>query len=70
MASYKGIEFAKGYNKSFAGFKKEFASTHVFNKMSEEQKEEALKEAYKIATDGNISKSKKKSKPVGREGDN
>lgn len=30
MNNYKGITFAEGYNKSFADFKKEFASTHIF----------------------------------------
>lgn len=53
MASYKGIQFAKGYNRSFADFKNEFSSTHVFKKIPPKERELALKEAYKIATKGN-----------------
>lgn len=66
---YKGIEFAKGYNRSFADFKKEFGSTHVFKKLLPKEKEKELKAAYKIATQGNGSvqrnstRSKEKSKP-------
>lgn len=51
--SYKGIEFAKGYNRPFAEFKKEFGSTWIFKKMLPEKKEAELKKAYKIATKGN-----------------
>lgn len=55
MAKYKGIEFAEGYNKSFANFKKEFSSTHVFKDIPEPQKELELEKAYLIAyTHGNI----------------
>jgi hypothetical protein len=50
---YKGIEFAKGYNRSFADFKKEFGHTHVFKGMLPEQKEAELKKAHQIATKGN-----------------
>lgn len=68
MGSYKGITFAKGYNKSFAEFKEEFASTHVFKNIPPKQREAELKKAYKIATDGNIKgtapKSKKTDKPI------
>jgi hypothetical protein len=52
---YKGIEFAKGYNKSFAEFKEEFGAKHVFADMFPEEREIELKKAYKIATNGNIS---------------
>lgn len=59
MNKYKGITFAEGYNKSFADFKKEFASTHVFKNIPSDQREAQLKEAYKIATkDGNSKPSK------------
>lgn len=47
---YKGITFAKGYNASFAEFKKDFGSTHVFNNIPEEEREAELKKAHKIAT--------------------
>jgi hypothetical protein len=53
MGTYKGIEFAKGYNRSFADFKKEFAHTHVFKRMLPDLKEKELKKAYQIATKGN-----------------
>ena len=55
MNSYKGITFAKGYNKSFADFKEEFGSTHIFNEMHPEEREKELKKAFKIAsTDGKL----------------
>ena len=60
MANYKGIEFAEGYNKSFADFKNEFASTHVFKQIPSKQREAELKKAHKIATDGNISRATNK----------
>ena len=47
---YKGITFAEGYDKPFADFKKEFASTHVFKNIPSAEREAALKEAHKIAT--------------------
>lgn len=53
MAKYKGITFAKGYNRSFAEFKEEFASTHVFKRIPHKEREAELKKAYKIATSGN-----------------
>lgn len=68
MASYKGITFAKGYNRSFAEFKTEFESTHIFKVFYPKQREQELKKAYKIATkgntvkNGNIPKSTKESK--------
>ena len=55
MNKFEGIEFAKGYNKPFAEFKAEFGSTHVFKKYLPKEREQKLKEAYKIATNGNIS---------------
>lgn len=63
MEGYKGIIFAKGYNKSFADFKKEFASTHVFKEIPSDQREAELKKAYKIAINGNLKASPKDSKP-------
>ncbi|MBP6424170.1 MAG: hypothetical protein KA278_00550 [Flavobacterium sp.] len=61
MASYKGITFAKDYNKSFADFKIEFGSTHVFKNIPSDKRENELKKAYKIATDnGKLSNSTKK----------
>lgn len=54
MNKYNGITFAEGYNKSFADFKKEFASTHVFKNIPKDQREAELKKAYKIAINGNL----------------
>ncbi|PKP28863.1 MAG: hypothetical protein CVU01_02900 [Bacteroidetes bacterium HGW-Bacteroidetes-18] len=62
MNRYKGITFAKGYNKSFAEFKEEFGSTHVFKSIHPSKREQELKKAYKIATDGITSKTKGKGK--------
>ena len=50
MSEYRGIEFAKGYNKPFSEFKVEFGSNHIFNKFPEKQREQELKKAHKIAT--------------------
>lgn len=57
MNTYQGIEFAKDYNKSFAEFKDDFGSNHIFNNLPPKQREQELKAAYKIATskDGNTS---------------
>lgn len=53
MPEYRGINFAKGYNKPFADFKKEFASNHIFKAIPSAEREAELKKAYKIATSGN-----------------
>ncbi len=53
MASYQGITFAKDYNKSFADFKDEFGSCHVFKNIPSNKREHELKKAYKIATEKN-----------------
>lgn len=50
---YREITFAKGYNKPFAEFKKEFENTHVFKKLPPNEREKELKKAHKIATQGN-----------------
>ncbi|WP_035631281.1 hypothetical protein [Flavobacterium sp. CF136] len=57
---YLGIEFAEDYNKSFAEFKADFGSNHIFKKFQPKEREQELKKAYKIATgstksDGNVS---------------
>lgn len=62
MRNYKGISFAEGYNKPFADFKSEFENTHVFKRVPHKEREKALKEAYKIATNGNIKGTSRKSK--------
>jgi hypothetical protein len=54
MSSYKTIEFAKGYNRSFADFIKEFGKVKVFRDMQPKVREKELKKAWKIATNGNI----------------
>lgn len=51
-AVYGGITFGEGYNKSFAEFKAEFASTHVFRNIPEHEREAELENAYDIATNG------------------
>lgn len=55
MRIYKGIEFAEGYNKPFADFKNEFEHNHIFKNIPSAEREKALKEAHKIATNGNTS---------------
>lgn len=60
MPVYKGITFAEGYNKPFADFKKEFASTHVFKDIPSGEREAELKKAHKIATNGNVSRTTNK----------
>jgi hypothetical protein len=50
MPVYLGIEFAKDYNRSFAEFKEEFGSNHIFNEFPPKQREQELKAAHKIAT--------------------
>lgn len=50
MPNYRGIEFAKGYNKPFSEFKVEFGSNHIFNKFPPKEREQELKKAHKIAT--------------------
>lgn len=64
MKTYKGITFAEDYNKSFADFKKEFASTHVFKEIPSNDREAELKKAYQIAVkvNGNSKTSTKASK--------
>lgn len=66
MRKYKGITFAEGYNKPFADFKEEFASTHVFKNIPENKREAELKKAYKIASDGNTKKPESKSEESNR----
>lgn len=53
MAEYKGIKFRKGYDLSFADFKKEFGSNHIFKAIPHLKRDSELKKAYKIATKGN-----------------
>lgn len=62
MKTYRGIEFAEGYNKPFAEFKDEFGSNHIFNEFPPEEREKELKKAHKIATDGNTIGPAKKGK--------
>jgi hypothetical protein len=54
MPNYKGIEFAKGYNRSLAEFKEEFGSNHIFKKFQAKQREQELKKAHKIATNQKV----------------
>ena len=63
MAKYKGIEFAKGLNVSFAKFKEMFASHPIFKQIPHKEVDAELEKAYKIAVpNGNTSKSIKKGK--------
>ncbi len=65
MASYKNIEFAKGYNSSFADFKKEFGKAKVFRDMDPKLREKELNKAWKIACVNNIEVKAKEVKPDG-----
>lgn len=65
--TYKGIEFAKDYNKSFAEFKEEFEQTHIFKNIPSAEREKALKEAHKIAINGNTSGPTSKSETTKRD---
>ena len=56
MNTYKGITFAKGYNKPFAEFKEEFGSTHIFNNIHPSKREQELKIAHKIAIENRITR--------------
>jgi hypothetical protein len=51
--TWKGIEFAEGYNKSFAAFKAEFEQMQDFKDIPSDALDEALKEAHQIAIKGN-----------------
>ncbi|MCC9016925.1 hypothetical protein [Flavobacterium lipolyticum] len=62
MPEYRGIIFAEGYNKPFAEFKEEFASTHIFKEIPSAEREAELIKAHKIATNGNISATVRKGK--------
>lgn len=50
VKTYKGIEFEKGYSRSFSDFKQEFESAKYFRDLPPKQRSKELKEAYKIAT--------------------
>lgn len=69
MNKYKGITFAEGYNKSFADFKKEFASTHFFKNIPSDQREAELKKAYQIATKANKYGNSKSSEEISGKSD-
>lgn len=70
MAKTLGIEFAKGYNRPFADFKKEFENTKVFRDMVPEKREKELlsvhkelcSEFYKKKANGNANRTVRKSK--------
>jgi hypothetical protein len=64
MNIYQGITFAEGYNRSFAEFKEEFGSTHVFNEIHPSEREKELEKAYEIATNGNTSRTINESKKI------
>lgn len=66
MADYKGITFAKGYNSSFADFKNEFSSTHIFKSLQPKDRERELKKAYAIATRGNTKENGNAIRPTGK----
>lgn len=66
-----GIELAKGYNKSFASFKKELGHVEYFLRVHPDQREKVMMETYEqltgkkakkkksTTTDGNVSDSAK-----------
>ena len=51
--TWKGIEFAAGYNKSFSEFKAEFEQMQDFKDIPSDALDQALKEAHQIAIKGN-----------------
>lgn len=61
---YKGIKFAKDYNKSFADFKNDFGSNHIFKKIPHLERDKELKRVYDALTkhNGKFSDSTKNSK--------
>lgn len=62
--SYKTIEFAEGLNMPFADFKEKFKTVKVFRDMHPDIREKELKKAHKIATNGNVASTVRKSKKV------
>jgi hypothetical protein len=66
MKVYLGINFAKDYNESFADFKERFGSNHIFNNIHPTEREQELRKAYKIATDGNLPTTNKTVKKIKR----
>lgn len=56
MNSYNGITLAKGYNKSFADFKEEFSSIHIFKNMHPEKREKELEKTYNVLVSSNQKK--------------
>ncbi|QQV90642.1 hypothetical protein M1M24_gp21 [Polaribacter phage Freya_1] len=47
--TYKGIEFAEGYNRPFADFKQTFENVKVFRDMKPKIRAKELKVAHKLA---------------------
>ncbi len=54
MRVYLGIQFKEGITMPFDEFEKLHSQLYVFDKFQEKEKAKHLKEAYKIATAGNI----------------
>lgn len=48
MAGYKGIKFAKGYDRPFADFKVEFGSNWIFMAIPEKKRNAELKKVHKM----------------------
>ena len=72
MGHPSGIELAKGYNKSFASFKKELGHVEYFLRTQPDQREKVMMDTYeeltgkkakktKSRTDGNVPNSEKSS---------
>jgi hypothetical protein len=62
MKQYKGITFAKDYNKSFAEFKEAFGSLQIFKNIPPKERAKELSKAYSVATDGKLSRTTSKDK--------
>ena len=63
------IEFSEGLNMPLADFIEAYSGTFPFCYIPRSKKEEELKKAYKIATDGNIKPSIKKQPKTNTEKD-
>jgi len=62
MIVYNGIKFGEGLKMTFAEFKKIVSHLKYFKSFSDEEREKEFKNAYKVATNGDIKTSTKKRK--------
>ena len=60
--AYKGLYFSEGLKMTYEDFEEVYKHVHVFKLCLPDEKQKRLKEAYKVATDGNIETSTNKRK--------